>query len=1056
MRYARASKSPRRTNLLGRLSRLARRGRKKSPRGAARRRAETRRAVWIDPLEDRSMLAGIITIGDSWAYLVAPSATTMSNSFLGGVPVYNESFGGGTAAQHAADLDGITARINAHPDADVVWLSSGGNDMLLGALGGGFYRGNPNNPTVYANIAANVDTLVNHILSIRPDIQVVIAGYDYINVFDMGSGGLQAGNNLGVIKSGNVFLDAAQNQELNDGFKAAEQGKVSLGANSSRVHHVWNFGLINTVVGYSGYFGNFPGAGNYPPELYAALPTPASRMAANDPIHLNTQGYDLLALNMYLNFFDTAFQPASLTTNTTTLDFGHVRVGTTSTTLGVTASNAGPDHTKVKDLFIPAGTGEFSGGNQSYLPLFRDPTLGSDAAASSFTYTPNARGADSQNLTLTSDSGSRPLTLSGTGVGPVFGSVSTLDFGYVLLGENGSLPFTITNSTTDGDLGALTNLTLHSFVLDGPDAASFELVGFTPGMVLNAASLANLSLEFTGDGPAGARSATLTFSTDVGVALGGSGATFQITVAAEVVEVPTVAAGGPYAGGEGAAIALTAVGTGTITSYDWDLDNNGSYETPGMTVNFTRPEQGEFTVNVRAIGPAGTVYATTTVLVENVAPVAGMTGLGWTHTGVLQHFSLIALDPGSFDAAANFDFAIDWQGDGAFEEFVSGPTGTPISHTFNTPGSHKVRIKATDKDGGTSEIGTYVVHVYHVEQVGDNIEWYGSDGNDVVEFRETALQTVEVRTLMVGGHATNELAIFTGVTGRVLGYGNRGNDRLDASQLLLLPTTLEGGRHHDTLLGGAGDDILRGDFQGAKGDGAEGNDSIVGGPGNDLIEGDGLEGGEDTLHGGSGNDTILGDGSDGAEGRADRIYGEDGNDFLFGHHGHDFIDGGNDHDLITGGDGAEANDTLVGGAGNDVLSGSNGKDSISGGTGQDIILGGSGADTLQGEGGEDLLVADVVTFGLSTSALIAIHAEWTSGNSYQDRVAHLTGTPGGANGATYFTLGTTVYDDEAEDLLTGGAEIDWFLYNLMQDVLTDHAEGETETDTFGFPLPTLE
>lgn len=1053
MRHARKSKSPRRTSLLSRLGRSVFGHRKQSAHLASRSSHESGVTAWFDTLEERSMLAGIITIGDSWAYLVAPSATTMSNSFLGGVPVYNESFGGGTAAQHVADLAGVTARINAHPDADVVWLSSGGNDMLLGALGGGFYRGNPNNPTVYANIASNVGTLVNHILSIRPDIQVVIAGYDYLNVFDMGSGGLQVGNNLGVIKSGNVFIDAAQNQELNDGFKTAEQGKVSLGVNSSRVHHVWNFGLINTVVGYNGYFGNFGGAGNYPPELYPALPTPASRMAGGDPIHLNTAGYDLLALNMYLNFFDTAFQAASLTTNTTTLNFGNVRVGTSSSTLGVTASNVGPEHTKVKNLFVPAGTNDFSGGNQSFNPLFRDPTLGSDTASSNFTYTPGARGSDNQNLTITSDSGSRPLALTGNGVGPEFGSLSTLDFGYVPVGDPASLPFSITNSTTDGNLGALTNLTLASAVLSGDDAASFNLVGFTPGMVLSAASLANLSLEYVGDVVPGAKSATLTFSTDVGAALGGSGATYQLTIAAEVVEAPTIDAGGPYTGGEGAAIALTAIGTGTITSYDWDLDNNGSYETPGAVVNFTAPEQGEFTVGVRAIGPAGTVFDTASVTVENVAPMPGLSGIGWARTGVLQNYLLTALDPGAFDAAANFDFAVDWNGDGAFEETLSGPTGTPISHTFATPGSHAVQIKATDKDNGTSEITTQLIHVYHLAPVGGNVEWHGSDGDDVVEIREIGAQTVEVRTLKVGAIATNEVEIFNAVTGRVLGYGNGGNDVLDASQLLLIPTTLEGGRHHDTLLGGAADDILRGEFQGAAGDGAEGNDSIVGGTGHDLIEGDGLEGGKDTLRGGLGNDTIFGDGSDGAEGRADRIFGDEGNDQLFGHHGHDFIDGGNDNDLLTGGDGAEANDTLIGGAGNDVLSGARGNDSLTGGTGQDVILGGWGADALQGEAGEDLIVADATNFDLNATALLAIQAEWTSANSYGQRVAHLSGTPGGSNATTYLIPGTTVFDDDAVDQISGGAvDLDWFIYNLMQDILSDHAPGEAETDTFGFPL----
>ncbi len=53
---------------------------------------------------------------------------------------------------------------------------------------------------------------------------------------------------------------------------------------------------------------------------------------------------------------------------------------------------------------------------------------------------------------------------------------------------------------------------------------------------------------------------------------------------------PTVNAGGPYSVAEGGSVTLIATGTdlegGTLT-YAWDLDNNGSFETPGQSVSFT-------------------------------------------------------------------------------------------------------------------------------------------------------------------------------------------------------------------------------------------------------------------------------------------------------------------------------------------------------------------------------------------------------------------------------------------------------------------------------------
>jgi len=444
--------------------------------------------------------------------------------------------------------------------------------------------------------------------------------------------------------------------------------------------------------------------------------------------------------------------------------------------------------------------------------------------------------------------------------------------------------------------------------------------------------------------------------------------------------------------------------------------------------------------------------------VVNTPPTASIAitspGIAAFKAGVQQNFTLTATDLAAADQAAGFTFDIDWDGNGTFDQTINGPSGTTVNHTFAAVGSYPVGVRDTDKDAGQSVTTTYTVHVYSLVQVGADIEWNGSGGNDTVEFHQTGPSAVEVRTLMVGGLATNFIENFSGVTGRVIAKGHRGNDVLNAAALTTIPVTFEGGQHHDTLTGGAADDILRGEFVGAIGDGVEGNDSITGGAGHDLIEGDGLEGGNDTLRGGTGNDTILGDGGDGLEGRADTIFGEDGDDQIFGHHGSDLIDGGNDNDLITGGDGNEGNDTLIGGAGNDILSGSAGNDSLVGGTGRDLLIGGLGLDTLRGDAGEDLLVADKTTFDLNAAALLAIHNEWTSAGSYEDRVAHLTGTAGGLNGSTFLQPGVTVFDDEEIDSLTGGAvDLDWYIYNLLQDALADHESGETQTDTFGFPLP---
>lgn len=55
---------------------------------------------------------------------------------------------------------------------------------------------------------------------------------------------------------------------------------------------------------------------------------------------------------------------------------------------------------------------------------------------------------------------------------------------------------------------------------------------------------------------------------------------------------PSVDAGGPYTVNEGKSVTLTASGSdpeGQPLSYAWDLDNNGTFETPGQSVSFSTP-----------------------------------------------------------------------------------------------------------------------------------------------------------------------------------------------------------------------------------------------------------------------------------------------------------------------------------------------------------------------------------------------------------------------------------------------------------------------------------
>jgi len=142
--------------------------------------------------------------------------------------------------------------------------------------------------------------------------------------------------------------------------------------------------------------------------------------------------------------------------------------------------------------------------------------------------------------------------------------------------------------------------------------------------------------------------------------------------------------------------------------------------------------------------------------------------------------------------------------------------------------------------------------------------------------------------------------------------------------------------------------------------------------------------------------------------------------------------------------GGAGSDTVRAGLGNDVVIGGDGNDTLDGDDGRDLIVGGLGSDVVRGLGGDDVLIGGQTTFDSNLSALNSIMAEWTGAGTYAQRVAHLTGQPGGQNGTTYLIKGTTVLDDsKTGDTLTGGLGLDLF-FGFTGDKVTDR-EAPTET-----------
>jgi Ca2+-binding RTX toxin-like protein len=135
---------------------------------------------------------------------------------------------------------------------------------------------------------------------------------------------------------------------------------------------------------------------------------------------------------------------------------------------------------------------------------------------------------------------------------------------------------------------------------------------------------------------------------------------------------------------------------------------------------------------------------------------------------------------------------------------------------------------------------------------------------------------------------------------------------------------------------------------------------------------------------------------------------------------------------VIGGSGV---DTLTGNSLGNVLVGGTSNDVITGG-GRSILIGGKGVDTVKGGSVDDIVIGDSTSFDHNAAALASLLAEWQrTDETYTQRINNLR-NGGGLNGANKLVFGSTVLDDLAADVLTGGLGLDWFFKDGL-DTITD-------------------
>lgn len=322
--------------------------------------------------------------------------------------------------------------------------------------------------------------------------------------------------------------------------------------------------------------------------------------------------------------------------------------------------------------------------------------------------------------------------------------------------------------------------------------------------------------------------------------------------------------GAPQTSPEGTAISLTSTvtdpGTLDIQTYAWNVTKNGTPFRTGASssFSFTPDDAGTYVVSlVVTDDDGGTATATPqTILVSEVAPTAAITGPATV--GVLSpaQFTLQATDVSSVDQAADFTFHIDWNGDGTTDQTVVGPSGTVVTHVFETAGDVTVKVKATDKDGAVSSVVSKSISVASFTFQDGMLVVGGTSDEDQIRVKDLGDGQVQVSLngTSLGRFAPQLIKI----------YGGEGDDRIVVDSTARMPVELYGGEGNDSLRGGKGDDLL---------DGGHGNDRLEGGRGNDILVGGDDD---DKLYGGSDDDILIG-----GQG-SDQLTGGDGDNIQVG------------------------------------------------------------------------------------------------------------------------------------------------------------------------------
>jgi predicted outer membrane repeat protein len=158
----------------------------------------------------------------------------------------------------------------------------------------------------------------------------------------------------------------------------------------------------------------------------------------------------------------------------------------------------------------------------------------------------------------------------------------------------------------------------------------------------------------------------------------------------------------PISGPAPLTVNFTDASTGTITSYEWDFDNDGTTDSTVQNPSYTYTNPGAYTVRLTVTGPGGFDDETKVdCITVHGAPVADFTA---TPTTGAEPLTVNFTDTSTSVISS---WAWDFNNDGTTDSTIQNP-----SYTYDSPGSYTVKLTVLGPGGLDDETKVDYITVY--------------------------------------------------------------------------------------------------------------------------------------------------------------------------------------------------------------------------------------------------------------------------------------------------------------------------------------------------------